>query len=632
MTETRVSRKLAAILSADVVGYSKLMADNEAATVNTLKQYRDAVERVINQHDGRIVNAPGDNMLAEFPSAVEAVQAAVEIQRNIEGRNAELQEDRRMHFRIGLNLGDVIAEEDGTIYGDGVNIAARMEALAEEGGICISGTIHDAVEGKLDFGFDFLGERQVKNIEKPVRVYRVRGGAASLRQKPGSRASRRWRTLGVLATVVVMVGAIAVWFSTRTPESSETVVASTSEKRNSVLVPPIGPSIAVLPFVNQSGDPEQEYFSDGLTEDIITALSKVQRLLVIARTSSFQYKGEAVDVRQVGRDLSVRHVLEGSVRKEGNRVRVTAQLINASNGAHVWSERYDRSLNDIFAVQDEITSRIMAALDVQMVEGEQARVWRRSTNNVEAYEHFLRGREHVLKFTKEDFALAEIELKRAIELDSNFALAYTQLVSVPLVSVIFGVSDNPAKDIERAFMLQRKAVELDDSQGYSVVQLGRIYMQVGQLDKALELGKRAVALEPNGATTIAVYAHMLEAAGRQKESLAMLNKAYRLAPIPEAWMPWLEGNCLRQLGRYDEAIAAYERSIALAPKFLWPHVFLVDAYVSAGRMDEAKAKAREVVQFAPSFSVDRFLGLFVWYRDPSFLKDYAENLRISGLN
>ncbi len=600
------------------------MQEDETGTVAALEDSRRIFRTCIEVSGGHVVDMAGDSVLAVFETATGAVRAALLVQERLVERNQSLPESRRMQFRIAVNLGEVLTKQDGSVYGDGINIAARLQALGEPTSVMVSGSVHEQVEGKLPVTFRFHGEHSVRNIAKSVKAYVVNAAPNDEPEIVTNLVTRRKAVLTISAVVLLMAvsaGAWKLYFSTaaRAPPIA-------------VQTPPNIPSIAVLPFNNLGGDPDQDYFADGITEDIITALGKVQRLLVIARNSTFQYKGKPVDVRQLGRDLGVRHVLEGSVRKEGNRVRVTAQLIDAGSGAHVWSERYDRPLDDIFAVQDDITSQIIAALDVQMVEGEQARVWRRTTNNVEAYEHFLRGREHVLKFTKEDVALAENELNQAIKVDPNFALAYTQLTSVPLISVILGVSDNPTKDIERAFTLARKAVALDDSQGYSVVLLGRIHMQVGQLDKALELGKRAIALEPNGATTIAVYAHMLEAAGRPEESLAVLNKALRLAPIPEAWIPWLQGNCFRQLGRYDESIAAYERSIALAPKFLWPHVFLVDAYAAAGRESEAKAKAREIMEFDPTFSVDRFLGIFVWYRDPGFLKGYAENMRKSGLN
>ena len=387
MTGPNNRRKLAAILSADVVGYSRLMAANEAATVETLKSYRDIIARLVVRRGGRVVNAPGDALLAEFPSAVEAVQAAVEIQKSLEGHNIDLEPDRRMQFRIGVNLGDVIEEADGTIYGDGVNIAARMEALAEGGGICISSSIYDAVEGKLSFGFDFLGEQQVKNIVKPVRVYRVRA-------EPRPISSRLvvpkigWKQLGMLAAAVLLIFAASFWSM-----KGRDVGPSLPDK----------PSIAVLPFDNFGNDPQWERFADGITEDIITDLSHSKDLVVIARNSTEVYKGKSIDIRQIGRDLNVKYVLEGSIQSLGERIRVTAQLIEAATGSHVWSERYDRPVDDLFAVQNDVTQRIAATIagyEGAVAEAERSLLRRKPPANLTAFDTYLLGMEAKHKVTK----------------------------------------------------------------------------------------------------------------------------------------------------------------------------------------------------------------------------------------
>jgi TolB-like protein len=335
--EERAKRKLSAILSADVKGYSRLMGEDELGTVRTLEAYREMIAEVIRNFGGRVVDSPGDNLLAEFSSVVDAVESAVEIQKGLKSKNEGLPENRRMEFRIGINLGDVI-EEGERIYGDGVNVAARIEGLAEGGGICISGTAFDQVQGKLGLEFEYLGEQPVKNIKNPVRIYRVK---------------------------------------------MESFVSPVGMKRELPL--PDKPSIAVLPFLNMSGDPEQEYFSDGISEDIITALSQLPEMFVIARNSTFIYKGKSVNVHQVGRELGVKYVLEGSVRKAGKRVRITAQLIDATTGHHLWAERYDRDLEDIFALQDEITLRILTAIQVKLTDGDQARLYDKGTENIEAY-------------------------------------------------------------------------------------------------------------------------------------------------------------------------------------------------------------------------------------------------------
>ena len=351
--ETNVRRKLAAILSADVAGYSRLMGEDEEVTLRLLSDYRGKIDTLIDAHEGRVVGRAGDSVMAEFGSAVEAVRCGVEMQDTLRARNEELELDRRMQFRIGINLGDVMIEGDD-LFGDGVKVAARLEKLAPPGGLCISGTVFEQVRDRLPFDFEDLGEQSVKNITRPVHVYRV--------------------PLGQTAPGVA---------DNKAPEL------------------PDRPSIAVLPFNNMSGDPEQEYFSDGITEDIITDLSKVAGLFVIARNSVFAYKGKSINVAEVGRELGVRHVLEGSVRKAGNRVRITAQLIDGADGGHLWADRYDRDLQDIFAVQDEVTQKIVAALQVKLSEGERARLAHKDTENLEAYDELLRGKQLFLEFTKE---------------------------------------------------------------------------------------------------------------------------------------------------------------------------------------------------------------------------------------
>ncbi|MGD9034238.1 MAG: adenylate/guanylate cyclase domain-containing protein, partial [Desulfobacteraceae bacterium] len=379
MAEGRAKRKLSAILSADVKGYSRLMGEDELATVRTLEAYREMIVEVIRNYLGRVVDSPGDNLLAEFSSVVDAVECAVEIQMELRAKNEELSEDRKMEFRIGINLGDVI-EENERIYGDGINVAARIEGLAAPGGICISGTAFDQVESKLGLEFEYLGEQAVKNIKKPVRVYKV---------KMGSGVSD--------------------------PELSQEVPLHDK------------PSIAVLPFVNMSGDPEQEYFSDGITEEIITGLSKIPRMHVIARNSTFTYKGKPVKAQQVGKELGVRYVLEGSVRKAGNRIRVTAQLVDAVTGYHLWAERYERELRDIFALQDEITMKILTALQVELTDGEQVLLRHETTGNLEAWGYAVKASGALEKGTKEACAKARGLLEQAVALDPEYVSALVGL-------------------------------------------------------------------------------------------------------------------------------------------------------------------------------------------------------------
>jgi TolB-like protein/class 3 adenylate cyclase len=423
MAEEGFKRKLAAILSADVEGYSRLMDDDEEATVRTLTSYRNAITDLVQQFRGRVVDAPGDNLLAEFTSVVDAVNCAVEIQRELAERNTELAYNRQMQFRIGVNLGDVI-EEDGRIYGDGVNIAARVESLAEAGGICISGRAYDQVANKLGLEYENLGEHQVKNISVPIRVYRVLSypGAAAHRVVQAKESlGRKWRKAAISAAVViVVVAAIGIWhFYMRSPEIEPASVEQMADPL------PDKPSIAVLPFDNMSGDPEQEYFSDGLTDELIGDLAKISGILVISRNSAFTYKGKQIKISQVAKELNVSYVLEGSVQKSGDKVRIRAQLIDGKTDHHLWSESYDGVMDDIFELQDKITGKIVSALAVTLTPDEQDRISDKGTDNILAYEAFLKGYEHYTKFTAENLLKSIEYYKQAIQIDPKFSRAYS---------------------------------------------------------------------------------------------------------------------------------------------------------------------------------------------------------------
>ena len=453
MADRSSRRKLAAILSADAVGYSRLMAADEAATVETLKAYRDIIVRLVARRGGRVVNAPGDALLAEFPSAVEAVQAAIEIQQSVEGHNIELEADRRMQFRIGVNLGDVIEESDGTIYGDGVNIAARLEALAEGGGVCISSTVYDAVEGKLALGFDFLGEHQVKNIAKPIRVYRVRAESKPPSARPRAKRRMQWQiAVPAVALILLLLGAAGVW------KWSSSSVSPLSEKA----------SIAVLPFENIGSDLKWDRFADGITEDIITDLSHSKDLIVIARNSTEVYKDKPVDIRQVGRDLGVKYVLEGSIQPLDERIRVTAQLVEAASGSHIWSERYDRPVEDLFAVQNDVTQTIAATIagsEGAVAEAERSLLRRKPPANLSAFDTYLLAMEAKHKVTKESLAEAEGLFRKAIELDPQLARAYDGLATVQMYLIDLGLAPSVDEALSTMMEASKKAVELDPDDG-----------------------------------------------------------------------------------------------------------------------------------------------------------------------
>jgi adenylate cyclase len=616
-------RRLAAILSADVAGYSKLMGDDERATVLTLTDYREVFGDHIARHKGRLVDSPGDNLLAEFASPVEALNAAVDIQHDLASRNRQLAEHRQMHFRIGLNLGDVIAKDDGTVYGDGVNIAARLEGMAEPGGICLSETVFFQVEGKVNAAFEDIGAHEVKNIAKPVRTYRVVGDAATLAANRPSKVRTRSIVIPAAAVALVVAG-LAVWQYTQSSDQA-------AIDENTVLAPPTGPSIAVLPFVNMSGDPEQEYFSDGFTDTLITDLSNIRDLFVIARNSSFTYKGMAVDVRQVGRELGVRFVLEGGVQLIMDNVRINVQLVDARTGDHVWAERYDREFSGIFALQDEIAQKILTELEITLVTGEMARSWRRSTENPDAYKFFLRGWEARMRSTMEDSARARALFQQALELDPDFTAARYGLGYTHFADGYSGWSQPASESFERAISLAKQAIALDPNFGGSYELLGEVLVQYkGEHEQGLEYMRQAVALEPNSSRYNWHVGDYLCPFGRAEEGLEYIHRAYRLSPHPPAMFYEGYAICYLMLGRFEESIAAGRRTIAGAPDFIWPHIELTLAYMELGRMDEARAQAKEVVRINPRFAVEDNVFITT-LSNPETRKRFKKLLRQAGL-
>jgi TolB-like protein/class 3 adenylate cyclase len=524
-------RKLAAILNADVEGYSRLMRENEETTIRTLTTYREAMATLIQKYRGRVVDSPGDNLLAEFASVVDAVQCAVEIQRELAERNTELPAEKKMAFRMGVNLGDVV-EEDGRIYGDGVNIAARLESICEGGGICISGTAFEHIEHKLDLEFEDLGEHEAKNITTPVRVYRVLSypGAAAHRVIKAKRAiQRKWRKAALaLATLLVIgVGALAIWNFFLRPAPPTVETASTDRMASPL---PEKPSIAVLPFVNMSGNAEQEYFTDGMTDDLITDLSKISGLLVIARNSVFLYKDKPARVQQMVQELGVRYVLEGSVRLSGDRVRINAQLIDATTSGHLWAERYDESLADVFALQDKVTRRIVAALKVKLTPHEQAVAAGHDTSNVAAYDAFLKGWAHLLKKTSEDAVKAIAFFEQALELDPNYSGAYAALAQTysdyssdkkfnAIVDPPMGSSYAPSGYMTylNAWKFLQKARSKPSSQTHALT--ARMLQRQRRFDEAMQEAKQAVELGPNNPTAYDALIENLIYAGEAEEAL-----------------------------------------------------------------------------------------------------------------
>ena len=629
MTEEGFKRKLTAILSADVKGYSRLMGEDEAATVRTITVYREVMTSLIQQHRGRVLDSPGDNLLAEFASVVDAVQCAVAVQEEFKARNAELPENRRMEFRIGINLGDVIQEGD-RIYGDGVNIAARLEALANPGGICISRTAFDHIESKLPLGYEYLGDQTVKNIAKSVPAYRVlmepRVTVAG-RSEEKRAGLRRWQWAVLAVVAVVGAGALAIWnfYLRPSPPPAEVVF-----ERTPALKLPDKPSVAVLPFVNIGGELEQEYFSDGITEEIITTLSKIPELFVIARNSAFAYKGRPVKVQQVGEELGVRYVLEGSVRKAGDRVRITAQLVDAATGGHLWSERYDRDLKDIFALQDEITMKILTALRVKLTEGEQARLYDRGAENLDSFLKVLQGRAYFYRFNKGSNLQARQMFEETIALDPKNAAAYMMLGWTHLIEVWFGWTKSPGKSMERAVELAQKALALNDTLDTTHSLLGNVYLVKRQYEKAIAEAERAVVLNPNGADAHAHLGMILHYAGRPEEAITLLNKATRLNPLPPNWYLFSLGHAYRLTGQYEEAIAVYKRALHRNPDDMLAHTGLAATYSLLEREEEAHAEAAEVLRINPKFSLE-FSAKTLPFKNKADTERYIDALRKAGL-
>ncbi len=593
MAASDVNRKLTAILCADVVGYSRLMGADEAATVAAITASREVFVNQIERHKGRVVDAKGDAILAEFASVVDAVNAAVAVQARLGERNAELPEERRMHFRIGINLGDVIVQDEA-IYGDGVNIAARLEALAEPGGVCISRQVHDQVKGKLKLEYEDLGEQKVKNIAEPVWAYKVCTeplGAAQLAPPPSQGAAGETPALAL----------------------------------------PDEPSIAVLPFANMSNDPEQEFFGDGLAEDIITDLSRISGLFVIARNSSFSYKGRNVPVGQIGQEMGVRYVLEGSMRKEGARVRITAQLVETGTGRHLWAKRFDRNLEDVFAVQDEITEEVVTALDVKLIAGEQARLWRKSLKNPEARELYYRARESYHHLSKEGQFQARQLFAQVVTAEPDSPLGFAYQAFTHWYDAFRGWSEDPAKSLARAEELVQSALARDESNPDAHTVLAAIYSQKREYEQAILEAERAIALGPNMADNLVIVGMVFYFSGRLEEAHALTRRAVRLCPVCPGHFLALLGQTLNLLGRYEDAIEPYQKAAAQEPDYPTPHFGLAVAYGALGRKKEAHAAAETFRSLAPHVASLQEYARRHPFREPAVINGWLEALRKAGI-
>ncbi len=592
MSETR---KLAAILAADVVGFSRLAGADEDRTLARLRALRsDLIDPTIAVHNGRVVKRTGDGVLAEFRSVVDAVRCAIEVQNSMVERNAGLPPERRIEFRIGVHLGDVVEESDGDLMGDGVNIAARLEGIAKPGAICLSVDAYRQVRARLDLAVTDLGEAQLKNIAEPVRVY-------SLEVGPPAQAK--------FAT------------SAKAGAPEETAPPPAPEK----------PSIAVLAFDNMSGDAEQEYFSDGISEDIITDLSRLSNLHVVARNSSFAYKNAAVSVPDMARALGVRYVLEGSVRKAGARVRVTAQLIDSKSGGHVWANRFDSELTDIFAIQDELTKEIVSALRCKLTVGEQDRMAPRRNVAVEAFELFLRGRERARAATRIGNIEARGLLERALAIDPNYAAAHAVVAMTHLLDYANGFSSDPEHSLEIGREIAERAVRMDEEEPHGHFALGAALMWNRQYDAALAEAARGLALSPNSAEGLRMKAHIQVFAGDPAGALENVETYMKRDPHYPDIALQLVADARFARGEYELAIAALEQRLARNPLSETAHALLASCYGQLGRADECRKAWAETLRISPGFSMERRRRVLP-FRNPEDFERRVEGLRKGGVS
>ena len=627
MAENATQRKLTAILSADVQGYSRLMGDDDESTVNTITAYRKIISGLIQKHQGRVVDTPGDNILAEFSGALNAVNSAIEIQQKLETENGKLPANRRMDFRIGINLGDVLHKED-RIYGDGVNVAARIESLADPGGVFISRGVFDQVKKKVRQGFEYMGEHTVKNISEPVRIYRILFQPefeGKVIEESANRKAKLQKSYAIsIVAILICSGALLWFFYYRSipiePASIEKMAYPLPEK----------PSIAVLPFENLSGDSSHEFFNDGLTEEIITILSKSPKIFVIARNSTDPYKNRSIKIQKVSEELGVRYVLEGSIRKDGNRTRITVQLIDAIKGHHLWAERYDRDVKDTFAVQEEISKKILTALEVNLTEGEQATMMAKGTSNGEAYIKVLQSAYYRRRLNAEDNAKARRLAEEAIAMDPEYAFAYTTLSRTHVVDVWLRTTKSPRESFTTAMDLADKALSIDDSLADAYDILGNILVLKRNYDQGINHLERAIELEPNGADFQAHMGMALNLADRSQEAIQVLLKAIRLNPNPPSWYLHNLAVAFNFVENYDEAIFWGEKAVKLNPKSLLGHYILCAIYSSAGRMEDAKREALEVLKINPKFSVSTVEKTNP-LKNESVKKRYFDSLRKAGL-
>jgi len=594
------------------------MGVNEEGTLERLTEYLDLMSRSIEGHAGHVVDIAGDAILAEFSSVVAATTCAVEMQQLLKSRNEDLPPDRRLEFRIGIEMADIIAHGN-SVYGNGVNIAARIQSLAEPGGICVSDAVRRAIANRLPVAFAALGEMRVKNIAEPVKVFRVLeqseqdapDKSSTVDSSPANRGTPIFtaRRLAGVATVIALGGLLAVWqlYDRDTAPSSTPAPASTDGKQAGAATPTPAekPSIAVLPFTNLSEDKEQEYFSDGISEDIIIDLSRVSNLRVIARNSSFSYKGQSVEPKDVGRELGVRYVLTGSVRRSGDRVRITAQLVDTGDSHQLWADKFDRKLQDIFALQDEITGRIVSALVVQLSSREQADLALKATQNVEAYDLFLKGQRLARQSSKENLEAAQTLYRQAIKLDPRFGRAYGALAMTLTRSMSWGYSERSQSALDQALELAKQAVSLDSSSPQTYWVLAYVHLHRGEGELALAAAQRSVELAPNYADGYALLALINNHAGRGREAIRLINRAMALNPLYTWEYPSNLGRGYYNVGEYAKAIVWFEKALTRNEFIGIPRIFMISCYVRLNRLDDASWEAEQLKVHNPQITLSQ---------------------------
>ena len=628
MTQEGFKRKLTAIFSADVEGYSRLMGEDEEATIRTLTTYRNAIAKLVQQYRGRVVDSPGDNILSEFASAVDAVNCAVEIQRELAERNAGLPDNRKMEFRIGINVGDVVEEEE-RIYGDGVNIAARVESMSQAGGICISGRAYDQVSNKLGLEYENLGEHQVKNISTPIRVYRVLSfpGAAAHRVIQVKHAfKKKW--LWAAASTIIILSIIFVglywkyfYLPARIEIESGSKMVSNSSK---------GPSIAVLPFDNMSKDPDQEYFCDGITENISAVLSHIPQLMVIARNSTFAYKGKSINVQQIGHELGAQYMIEGSIQKSDDRVRITVQLIDTKSGHHMWAERYDRELKDIFKLQDEIAIEIAKAMQIHLTEGEIIKTRFENIPDLQAYIKALKTLEYIRHNTRENNILARKEAEELISLHPEASDIYTLLGIVYVQGIELGICESDLICFGKATEATRKALSLDSNNSDAHILASWLFLMRKEHEKAIVEAKNAIMLNPNNADAHSMLGWALIISDRSVEAIGVLKRAIRLNPIPPASYLSNLGWAYRVSKQYENAIDTYKKCLRRQSDFWLAYVGLALSYHFLGRQEEARAAVKEALILNPDHSIT-FVKKQNPYKNQAEIERVVEALRTAGL-